>query len=1071
MGVIYRARQISLNRVVALKMILAGQLASEADVLRFRQEAEAAAALDHPHILPIHEVGEHDGQKYYSMKLVEGQSLAAHLLESPRSAIRGLVSILSQVARAVHYAHQRGVLHRDLKPANILLQRDIDEQMTDATGTSSSTSFIARPPLVRPLVMDFGLAKKVEGDSGLTHTGAVLGTPSYMSPEQARSERRLSTAADVYSLGAILYEILTGRPPFRAASVAETLSEVMTREPPNPRTIRTDADRDLSVVALKCLEKDPARRYESAAALADELDRWLLGRPITARPASPIERAAKWARRNPAVAALLILCIIAPAAVIAVLVINQARVRDALNREKETAGKLSAALTAERHSGYEGRIALAEAERLAGQTDRAAAILDECPEDLRRWEWFHLQRLCRPQLLSIPTKLGWRPGAVAWLSDDTLLVEHDDGLRIHNARTGGVIQSFPNLLGPAIVSLDGRTMLCFGYEHEPEGPLAPNMKAVQVWDLTTGHKHAVFRHTYQVEAFALSPKGDIAASAPGTGYTLSSANKKEKKEQATDDDVLALWDTATGKLIRRIPNGTGPVAFLPDAKHLFASSFTRSVRDRNFRIQSGIKKYELETAKAVGELEESTGYDHLRVSAAGKYAAAIADRTVRVWDLVETRVRYTWPDAGRAFAFHPTQPRIAVLDSVRRTIQVWDLLTGRPILSLTGVADEGNYDRKSLAISWSPDGSRIAAPGLGFDARVWDASRPSGHGVISAPYSNSLARAAFSSDGRRLAIADMMRMVHQRDPKTGAERSFSERGPSVYNAKTLGRLRDLPKFANGTEGLAFRPNTSQLLALGELARTRESATGIVDDATRTFAVRLFDTDTGKQLWEIRKELGRNYRAAAFSPDGDRFAVGGKDMFEVCDAGSGDVIYRATALASDLAWSPAGDLIAACDGGLASEIKLFSAVDGQAVRTLTVNRPPGGGCSTGPGRLAFSPDGRRLAFGDGADLLGHRDDADNQGSGSVTVWNVQTGEVVARLPGHSGGVNGLAFVGDDRLVTGGADRLARIWDLATGKAVYVLRGHGERLTAVAAAPGGDLIATVDSWECRIWDGKR
>jgi len=278
MGVVYRARQKSLNRIVALKMILSGQLASAADVTRFHAEAEAAANLDHPNILPIFEVGKHDEQQYFSMKLIEGGSLATRVAELAARPRDG-AALVARLARAVHFAHQRGILHRDLKPANILLDPD---------GT--------------PYVTDFGLAKRTEGDSDLTRTGTVVGTPSYMPPEQARADRQVTTAADIYSLGAILYELLTGRPPFRAGSVHETIQQVMDKEPDHPRLFNPHAHRDVSAIALKCLQKAPENRYESAAALADDIDRWLNGEATQARPPSLLGQTWRWLRRNTAAA-------------------------------------------------------------------------------------------------------------------------------------------------------------------------------------------------------------------------------------------------------------------------------------------------------------------------------------------------------------------------------------------------------------------------------------------------------------------------------------------------------------------------------------------------------------------------------------------------------------------------------------------------------------------------------------------------------------------------------------------------------------------------------------------------
>ena len=260
-GVVYRAHQKSLNRTVALKVIGLGYWATEAHLKRFRREAEAAASLDHPRIVPIYEVGERDGQCYFSMQFVEGGQLDEVVSRRPMS-IRQAAELIAKVSRTVHYAHEHGILHRDIKPGNILL---------DANG--------------EPLLTDFGLARLVETESTVTHTLDVLGTPSYMAPEQASGHNeQLTSATDVYGLGAVFYHLLTGHPPFAGGTTYETVRLVLETEPRHPRLWNSKIDRELSTICLKCLEKDPKRRYSSALALAEDLEHWLKHEPIRAKP-------------------------------------------------------------------------------------------------------------------------------------------------------------------------------------------------------------------------------------------------------------------------------------------------------------------------------------------------------------------------------------------------------------------------------------------------------------------------------------------------------------------------------------------------------------------------------------------------------------------------------------------------------------------------------------------------------------------------------------------------------------------------------------------------------------------
>jgi hypothetical protein len=336
MGVVYKARQHSLGRLVALKMLAPGAAGSAGHAARFRAEALLTARLHHPNIVQIYEIGTHQGQPFFALELVEGGNLASHLRGNPQP-VNDAARLMVVLARAVHAAHSRGIIHRDLKPANILLAREGEpgregeapaEPPAPARGGAGSAG--ASPSRRPPKITDFGLAKDL-GSGGDSQTGDILGTPCYMAPEQARGRvREVGPAADIYALGVILYEMLTGRPPFMAGTWMETLREVQERQPVPPRRLRAATPRDLETICLKCLAKEPPRRYASAAALADDLERFLDGRPIRARRVSLRERAVKWVRRRPALAALLA---VAAAALVAFGVIGYLAAAEARRQE------------------------------------------------------------------------------------------------------------------------------------------------------------------------------------------------------------------------------------------------------------------------------------------------------------------------------------------------------------------------------------------------------------------------------------------------------------------------------------------------------------------------------------------------------------------------------------------------------------------------------------------------------------------------------------------------------------------------------------------------------------------
>ena len=975
MGVVFEARQVSLGRVLALKMIADGRLASADDFRRFRREAEAAAHLDHPNIVPIHEVGEHDGRPYFSMKLVDGGSLSRHSdrLKADPTASARLVAI---VARAVDYAHRRGILHRDLKPSNILLDRQ---------GV--------------PHVADFGLARRAGDEGASTVADAIVGTPSYMAPEQAEGRREaVTTSADVYGLGATLYDLLTGRAPFRGDSALGVLRQVREREPDRPRSIEPGVPRDLETICLKCLAKDPGRRYPSAESLADDLDRWLGGRPIAARRASMAERAVMWARRRPTAAALVLACLLATSA--AALAVRGAR---SAERWKAEVAHQEAARAQAEVDGYADRIAAAERAWTSNDLDRANALLDECPERLRRWEWHYLRRLCHDELRTLMGHNGVACG-VAFSPRASVLTccEHRGGLTIWDASADR-----------EVCQLRGHDGTAFGVAFDAKGTrlaAAGSDGLVRVWDVPTGRLlRSMPGHGKWAAAVAFSPDGSRIASGGA-------------------DRTVRIWDAATGEPLLALEGHAGGVlgvAFAPDGSKLASAGADGSIvlwDSRTGREERRLPGH-AEAARCV-----AFSPDGSRLASGG------ADRSVRIWDVGSGREVLAFRAASArvdGLAFSPDGSSIAT-GGLDRSVKVWDASTGREIASYRG------HEAPVFSVAYSPDGRLLASASQDAVVKIWDATvAPEARALRTARGVRWSGGVAFGPDGFVFA-AGSDGTVAAWEASTGRSRSsfvgrvglaglaVAPTGPLIAALDVGGRVRLLDSSTGserrtlrsdeeGFASMTFGPDGSRFITGGgspvEVVQM-PGGKGVPPQAgART--VRVWETSTGREILQLRGHEGSVY-GVADSPDGRLIASAGADgTVRVWDGSTGQerVVFRGHAgPALAVAFAPDGRRVAST--GADGTARVWDIATARQVFEVAAHS----GWAMG---VAFHPDGSRIASA-GAD-------------GAVKVWDSENGRELLALRGHLDRVHGVAFSPEgSRLASASDDGSVRVWDATPRK---------------------------------------